>query len=118
MENYAAVKEVMMERKRNFSLWNILQHTSQALAGVAQWIEHWPVNQKVAIQFPVRACAGLQARSPVGVCKRQLINVSLTHHCFSPSFSPSLPLSLQINKIFFKKIHHEYRKARYRTVYL
>ena len=31
--------------------------------------------------------------------ERQLINVSLSHRCFSPSLSPSLPLSLEINKI-------------------
>ena len=29
----------------------------RTLAGVAQWIEHWPVNQRVP---------GLLARSPVG----------------------------------------------------
>ena len=26
-----------------------------------------------------------------------------THRCFTPSLSPSLTLSLKINKIFFKK---------------
>ena len=50
---------------------------------------------------------GLQARSPVGGTWKANDDVSLTHQCFSPSPSPSLPFSLKINKIF-KKI--EYRK--------
>ena len=28
-----------------------------ALAGVAQWIEFWPVNQRSPIRFPVRELA-------------------------------------------------------------
>ena len=40
----------------------------------------------------------LQAETPAGVNERQLINVSLTQWCFSPSLSPSLPFSLKINK--------------------
>ena len=40
---------------------------------------------------------GLQARSPVGA----MWDVT-THWCFSPSLSPSLPLSLKINKTFKK----------------
>ena len=34
----------------------------------------------------------------LGACKGQLIDVSLAHQCFSPSLSPSHPLSLKINK--------------------
>ena len=37
--------------------------------------------------------AGLWARSPVGGARE-----ATTHWCFSPSLSPSLPLSLKINK--------------------
>ena len=37
--------------------------------------------------------------------KRQLIDVSLPHQYFSASLSPSLPLSLKINKIL-KEIYH------------
>ena len=33
-----------------------------------------------------------------GVCRSRLINVSLSHQRFSPSLSPSLPLSLKIDK--------------------
>ena len=38
-----------------------------ALAGVAQWIECWPVNQRVAGLIPsLGKMPGLWARSPVG----------------------------------------------------
>ena len=37
-----------------------------------------------------------------GACERQPIIVCLSHRCFSPSLSPSLPLSLKINKIVKK----------------
>ena len=69
-------------------------------------------NKGLLVQFPVGAHAWLQARSLVGgVCKRQLIDISLahlsegreTHQCFCPSLSPSFPLSLKINKWNLKK---------------
>ena len=49
------------------------------LAGVAQWTEHWPVNQRVAGLIPSWHIPGLGARSPAGgMCERQLpIDVSL-----------------------------------------
>ena len=57
---------------------------------------------------------GLWARSPVGgIWERQLIDVSLEHCFFSPTLSPSLPLSLKINKIFQKTV---YRVHFYRTI--
>ena len=41
--------------------------TYSALADVAQWIESWPVNQRVASLIPsLGHMHGLQARSPVG----------------------------------------------------
>ena len=43
--------------------------------------------------FPVRARAWVQARSPVGAVRE-----ATAHWCFSPSLSPSFPLSLKINK--------------------
>ena len=63
------------------------------LAGVAQWIEHRPVNQRVAGSIPsLGRMPGLWARSPVGAHKRQPhIDVSL------PLLLPSFP-SLKINK--------------------
>ena len=69
-----------------------------ALAGVAQWIEHWPVNQKVTSLIPGQdTCLGCGPSPPSGACKRQQIDVSLVHECLSPSF-PSLLLSVKINK--------------------
>ena len=71
------------------------------LAGVAQWNAHRLANGKVAGSFPSQGtCLGCWARSPVGGMWK-----ATTHWCFSPSLSPSLPLSLKnkINKIFFRK---------------
>ena len=50
-----------------------------ALAGVAQWTEHWPVNQKVATLIPSQGTS-LDCRPgpQLGVRERQLIDVSLT----------------------------------------
>ena len=37
-----------------------------ALAGVAQWIEYWPLNQRVISSIPIQGhMPGLQARSPL-----------------------------------------------------
>ena len=63
-----------------------------ALAGVAQWIECWPVTQRVASSIPsLGHMPGLWARSPVGGAL-----VATTYPCFSSSLSPSLPLCLKI----------------------
>ena len=62
------------------------------LAGVAQWIEHWPANQKVAGSIPSQGtCLGCGPGPQWGTYERQQhIDVSL---------SPSLPpLSLKVNK--------------------
>ena len=80
-------------------LWSINQHLVEkcntALAGVAQQIEHQPVNQKVTGSIPSQStCLGCG----LGECERQPIDISLARQCFSPSPS-SLPLSLKINKI-------------------
>ena len=67
-----------------------------ALAGVAQWIESWPVSQKVTGLVPGQDTGLSCGPSPqLGVCKRQPI-VSLTYRYFS--LSPSLPRFLKINK--------------------
>ena len=44
---------------------------------------------------------GLRARNPVGVAWQ-----ATTHWCFSPFLCPFLPLTLKINKIFFKNDIH------------
>ena len=71
-----------------------------ALAGVAQWIEHQPENQRVAgFIHGEGTCLGCRPGPQLGECERQPIYVSLTHR-FS---SFPLPLSLKINKVFKKK---------------
>ena len=68
---------------------------SFALAGVAQWIECRPANQRVAGSIPSQdTCLGCGPGPQLGACKKQPIDVSLAHWCSSPSFSPSFPLSL------------------------
>ena len=70
-----------------------------ALAGVAQWIEHQPANQKVTGSIPSWGTCLVCGPGPwLGPCNRQLINVSLTHQHFTHFPSPSLPLSLKVNK--------------------
>ena len=64
---------------------SLLKTEDSALAGVAQWIECQPVNQKVA-------CLGCRPGPQLGEFERQLIDVSLRHQCFSPSLCPSLHL--------------------------
>ena len=64
---------------------------SEGLAGVAQWIEHQPVNQKVTGLIPGQGtCLGCGPGSQLGASERQPINVSL-------------PLFLCKNKSFFFK---------------
>ena len=57
-----------------------------ALAGVAQWIECWPENQRVAGLIPSQGtCLGCRPGLQLGVGKRQPhIDVSLL--LFLPSF--------------------------------
>ena len=73
--------------------------TRTALVGVAQWIELWPANQRVAGSIPNQGiCLGCGPCPQQEACEMQShINVSL------PSLSPSLPLSLKINKYSFLK---------------
>ena len=70
-----------------------------ALAGVAQWIEHGPVNQRVTIQFPVRAHTWVASQVPNKGYMRS------NHTLIFLSLSFSLPSSLSKNKFknFFKK---------------
>ena len=60
-----------------------------SLAGVAQWIECWPGNQKVAgLILSQDTCLGCGPGPQLGACERQGINVSLS------DISVSLPLFL------------------------
>ena len=53
-------------------------------------------NQKVSGSVPSQSThLGCWPGSQSGACERQPIDVSLAHQCFSPSLSPSFPLSLK-----------------------
>ena len=70
-----------------------------ALTGVAQRVGCRPANRQVAGLIPGQGtCVGGGPGPLLGMCERRLMHVSLVHPCFSPSLSPSLPLSLKINK--------------------
>ena len=66
-----------------------------ALTCVAQWVGRRPTTQRAAGSIPSQGaglgcgpgCTGLGGAG-------QPINVFLSHQCFSPSLSPSLPLSI------------------------
>ena len=68
-----------------------------ALAGEAQWVGCHPANQKVAGSIQ-GTCRGCRPGPWWEACKSQPIHVSLEHGCFSPSLSPSLLLSLKMDK--------------------
>ena len=77
-------------------VWKYIKHIENlfsALAGVAQWIEHWPVKQKAAGSIPSEGtCLGCRPGPQWWVHERQPhIDVSL------PLFLPPTP-SLKINK--------------------
>ena len=63
-----------------------------AMAGVAQWIDHWPVNQRVSVQFPVRTYAWVVGQVPGRECARG------NHTLMFLSLSPSLLSPLSKNK--------------------
>ena len=74
--------------------------TDWTLARVAQWIGCRPQTSSVPGQG---ACLCHGPGAWLGTCERRLTHVSLAHRCFSPSLSPSLPLSLK-NKSLLKNI--------------
>ena len=50
------------------------------LAGVAQWTEHWPVNQKATGLVPGQdICLSFGPGPHLGACKRQPTDVSVAH---------------------------------------
>ena len=70
------------------------------------WALSHKVNDRQFNSFLVRAHAWTAGLIPGrGVYEGQLINVSLSHQYFSLSLSPSLPLSLKINKILKKRFY-------------
>ena len=88
--------EQLTSSEKNITCILLLKAFSCALAGVAQWIECGPVNQRVTGSIPNQGtCLGCRPHLQWGACERQPhIDVSL---------SPSLLLSLKINKILKNK---------------
>ena len=81
------------------ALITLLNIANYSLAGVAQWIECQPENQKVAGSIPSQGTRlGCRIGPRSGVCERQLIDVSVAHQCFPLSLSPSFSLCLKIRK--------------------
>ena len=82
--------------------WDIIMQLSE-------WLK-WKIvtilllqSKRSPVWYLARAHAWVTGSVPgPGACKRQLIDVSLSHRCFSPFLSPSLPPSLKINKILKK----------------
>ena len=76
----------------NYTSIYLALKVNSALAGVAQWTECQPVNCKVTSLIPSQdTCLGCGLGPQLGECKRQLIDVSLTHQHFSPLFLPPSP---------------------------
>ena len=50
-------------REESFNVVSI-KHIKRALAGVTQWIEHWPVDQRSLVRFLVRAHAWIVGLVP------------------------------------------------------
>ena len=57
-----------------------------------------PQSKSSPVLMPGRACAWVAGQVPGGAGDRKLIGVSLIYQYFSPSLSPSLLLSLKVNK--------------------
>ena len=69
------------------SLLKKKKKNSSTLAGMAQWIECGPVDQRLPVGFPVQGtCLGYGPGSQLGEARGN-------HTRFSPSVSLSLPLS-------------------------
>ena len=81
--------------KAKSSLFMYLSKKFYALAGVAQWIEHWRANLKVASLIPDRVHARVAGQVPSwGRARRnRLVCLSQTSMFLSLSFSLLSPLS-------------------------
>ena len=68
------------------------------------WLAVIMQSKRLLVQFLVRVHAWVAGSVPSrDLYERKPIDVSLSHRCFSPFLSPSLPLSLKINKYNLKK---------------
>ena len=76
-----------------------------ALAGVAQWTEHQPVNPRVAGSIPSQGrCLSYRPGPQWGATERQ------PHIDVSFPLSPSFSLSLKRNEIFLKNVYWFWRE--------
>ena len=74
--------------------WNHTKENGKALPGVAQWAGHHLANRKVTESIPGQGtCLGCGPGPWLGVCERQLINVSHTLMLLFLPFLPPFPLS-------------------------
>ena len=81
--NSVGLLKIFSNYSYSFVLYN---QDNSALAGVAQWTEHWPATQKVTGSIPGQGTGlGCGSGPQLGVCERQQIDVS------SPLFLPPLP---------------------------
>ena len=73
--------------------FQLTEQSGFTLSGMAQFIGHRSAKQKVAGLIPGQVHAWVAGSVPGrDMCERQPTDVSLSHQCFSPSLSPSLPL--------------------------
>ena len=78
---------------------------------MAQWIEHQPANWKVTSLIPSQGtCLGCGPGPRLGACWET------ADRYFYPCFSPSLLLSLKINKIYFFLRVERYRNFNFHFV--
>ena len=88
---------VIENNKKNQKGMICILKIKDALAGVAQWIECRPANQKVAGLIPCQGtCLGCGPGPQLRLCEKQPRCIS--HTSMFLSLSPSFPLSLRINK--------------------
>ena len=74
-------------KKKNLMPWLVW------LSGLSAGLQ----TKRSLVWCPIRAHSWVAGPGPqLGACQRQLMDVSLAHRYFSPSLSPSLPLSLKI----------------------
>ena len=70
-----------------------------AVTGVAQWVGCHPANRKLTCLIPSQGrCLHCGPGPQWGTREKQSVDVSPTYQCFTPSGSPSFPLSLKIHK--------------------
>ena len=71
---------------------SVYKNYGKALAGVAPWFEHWPMDLMVGSSIPGQGtCLGCGPGPHLGVYKRKPIS-------FFPFLSSSFPSTLKINK--------------------